>query len=56
MSEEVVIIEPETCVVCGKPATVGYPDDEHGEPSCGRAECELRMQFALDYNDECGDR
>lgn len=46
---------PELCGICGKPATTYYPpDDADGEPSCGAAACELRMQAAQDYHDERG--
>ena len=44
---------PEVCSSCGQPATTAYPDDD-GEPSCGSAKCELRMQYARDYHDERG--
>lgn len=44
---------PLLCAACGKPAEDFYPDAD-GEPSCGRAECEIRMQAAEDYHDERG--
>lgn len=53
LAELLAMEAPETCVVCGEPATDHYPDAD-GEPSCGRAECEIRMQAAIDYHDDRG--
>jgi hypothetical protein len=43
------------CAACKAAATTRYPDDD-GEWSCGSPACELRMQAAIDYHDEAGDR
>ena len=49
--------EPETCLICGKPARGYYPPDfEEAAPSCGSPRCELQMQAAQDAHDECGHR
>lgn len=49
--------EPEVCIICGQPATTRYPPDEQeAAPSCGRFSCEIQMQAAQDYHDECGNR
>lgn len=54
-SEPLAPEPPEACVVCGKPAVTEYPpDDWKGEPSCGGAACELRIQAAMDYHHERG--
>lgn len=47
--------EDERCCICGREATCCYAGREDC-PSCGRAECELRMQRGIDYHEEAGDR
>ena len=56
MLDLMAMTPPETCLLCGKPATTYYPDEESGAPSCGAAACELRMQAAEDYHHERGGR
>lgn len=43
--------EVEPCVVCGTPSVVDYDDRV---PSCGRARCELCIQYAEDYYSKRG--
>ncbi len=45
--------EVEPCCICGKPSTTDYADDC---PSCGSPACEFKMQQAMDYHDEVGNR
>ena len=47
----------DTCVICGRPAICQYPTRGiERVPSCGRMACELRIQTAVDFDQECGDR
>lgn len=55
LADLLAMTPPRTCVLCGKPATTTYPDDD-GVDSCGSAACELRMQAGQDHHDECGSR
>lgn len=40
----------DSCPFCGRVATTEY----EGQPSCGRAVCEYKMQAGLDYINERG--
>jgi hypothetical protein len=49
----------EACVICGRPATTCYPPDtdpDSASPSCGGVVCEIRIQAAIDYHEEVGNR
>lgn len=48
-------VELADCCVCGRPAVEDYQGREDC-PSCGRVECEWRMQQFLDFQDEVGNR
>lgn len=47
--------DDDVCCICSRPATCNY-DSREDCPSCGSLNCEFKMQVAMDYHDEVGDR